>query len=75
MWCTWDSGETCKGFWWEARGKKTTWKTKVEMGSKWTVERLVGGGGVEWIHLAQDRDCWQALMNAVMNPQILVPQS
>jgi hypothetical protein len=20
-----------------------------------------GGGGVEWIHLAQDRDCWQLL--------------
>jgi hypothetical protein len=25
------------------------------MGSKWTLGRLVGGG-VEWIHLAQDRD-------------------
>jgi hypothetical protein len=26
-----------------------------------------GCRGVEWIHLAQDRDWWQALMNAVMN--------
>jgi hypothetical protein len=24
-------------------------------------------GGVEWIHLAQDRDHWQAVMNAVMS--------
>jgi hypothetical protein len=23
--------------------------------------------GVDWIHLAQDRDQWQALVNTVMN--------
>jgi hypothetical protein len=34
-----------------------------------------GGGGVEQIHLAQDRDCWWAAVNAVMNLQVLVPQS
>jgi hypothetical protein len=26
----------------------------------------IGWGGVEWIHLAQDRDHWQAVMNAVI---------
>jgi hypothetical protein len=34
-----------------------------------------GGGGVVWIHLAQDRDRWWAVMNAVMNLRVLAPRS
>jgi hypothetical protein len=30
----------------------------------------VGWGGVDWIGLAQDRDKWRALVNAVMNLQV-----
>jgi hypothetical protein len=32
-------------------------------------------GVVKWIHLTQDRENWQALVKAVMNLQVLEPQS
>jgi hypothetical protein len=43
------------------------------MGSKWTSERLAGA--VEWILLAQNRDLWRAVVDAVMNIQVLAPCS
>jgi hypothetical protein len=42
------------------------------IGSKWTLGRLIGG---EWIHLAQERDLWRALVNVVMNLRVLAPRS
>jgi hypothetical protein len=35
---------------------------KIDLG-----ERELGGGGIDWSGLAQDRDKWRALVNAVMN--------
>jgi hypothetical protein len=32
--------------------------------------REIGGGGMAWIDLAQDRDQWRALVNTVMNLQV-----
>jgi hypothetical protein len=37
--------------------------------------RETGWGAVERIHLAQDRDLWKALVNAVMNFRVLAPRS
>jgi hypothetical protein len=38
------------------------WKDNIK-----TCEMLGGGGGMHWINVAQDRDRWLALVNAVMN--------
>jgi hypothetical protein len=32
--------------------------------------RETGWNGMDWINLAQDRDQWRALANAVMNLQV-----
>jgi hypothetical protein len=32
--------------------------------------REVGGGCVDWMELAQDRDTWRALVSAVMNLRV-----
>jgi hypothetical protein len=77
VWHTWERGETCTGFWWESLKEKDHLKDQgvdERMGSKWTLERLVRRG-VEWTHLAQDRDCWQAVVSVVMNLWVLTPQS
>jgi hypothetical protein len=37
--------------------------------------REIGLGGVDWIRLAQDRDQWRAVVNAVMNLWVLAPRS
>jgi hypothetical protein len=37
--------------------------------------REIGWGDVDWIHLAQDRDRWWAVVNAVMNLRVLETRS
>jgi hypothetical protein len=32
--------------------------------------REIGFGGVDWIHVAQDRDRWRAVVNTVMNLRV-----
>jgi hypothetical protein len=41
------------------------WKDNIR-----TDLREIGWERVEWIHLAQDRDQWQALVNMVMNCRV-----
>jgi hypothetical protein len=36
--------------------------------------REIGWGSVQWIQLAQDRDCWRAFVNTVMNLRVLAPR-
>jgi hypothetical protein len=57
-------------------GKRPLGRTRRrwENGIKMDLEEIVWGC-VEWIHLAQDRDRWRALVNAVMNLRVLAPRS
>jgi hypothetical protein len=41
------------------------WVDNIKM-----VLREIGWGGVDWIHLAQDRDQWRASVNTVMNLRV-----
>jgi hypothetical protein len=46
-----------------------TWANSLVIQPKqW--KREVGWRGMDWIELAEDRDRWQALVNAVMNLQV-----
>jgi hypothetical protein len=56
---------------WRPLGKP---RHKRDDGIKMDLREIVWWG-VEWIHLAQDRDCWWALVNAVMNLRVLAPRS
>jgi hypothetical protein len=50
----------------KARGKKTTrWVDNIK-----TDLLEIGWGGVDWIGLAEDRDKWRALVNAIMNLRV-----
>jgi hypothetical protein len=53
-------------------GPRRRWEDGIKMDLR---EIGLGGGGVEWIHLAQDRDRWRVVVNAVMNLRVLEPRS
>ena len=44
---------------------KSRWEDNIKMDLQ-----EVGCGGVDWIEMAQDRDRWRALVNAVMNLRV-----
>jgi hypothetical protein len=50
-------------------------RRRWEDGIKMDLREIGWEGGVEWIHLAQHRDRWRAVVNAVMNLRVLAPQS
>jgi len=53
-------------------GKRPLGKPRLRWEDNSTLDlQEVGCGGMDWIELAQDRDRWWALVNAVMNLRVL----
>jgi hypothetical protein len=69
----------CTRFRWESpKGRDRSEDQGIDwrMGAEFILGRLAsGGGGVNWIRLAQDRDWWQAVVNVLMNLRVLAPRS
>jgi hypothetical protein len=65
-------GEVYTGFWWgNLKGKRPLGRTRRRREDNIKVAHYdVVCGGMDWIDLAQDRDRWRALVNAVMNLRV-----
>jgi hypothetical protein len=65
-------GEAHTGFWWGNLRKRDHWGDQGvdrRIILRWMFRKW-GVGGMDWIELAQDRDSWRALVNAVMNLRV-----
>jgi hypothetical protein len=75
MWHAWERGETCTGFWWESRKDRGRLEDRHNWEDGIRMDLREMAWGVEWIHLAQDRDEWRAQVNVVMNLWVVAPRS
>jgi hypothetical protein len=76
--CVGGERKVYKGFGGKVRRKETAWKTdgiKGRMGLGCILKRLNDVSMSVWIHLVQDMDWWQAVVNMVVNLRVLAPWS
>jgi hypothetical protein len=58
----------CIGYLWESQKERNRYENQ-NLGW-WMDLGEIGWDGMVWINLAQDRDYWRVLVNAVMNPRV-----
>jgi hypothetical protein len=73
MWHAWDRGEKVLVGKPEEKRPLGSPRLRWEDGIRMDL-RDIGWGCVDWIHLAQDRERWRAVVNAVMNLRVLAPR-
>ena len=69
----WGTGEVYTKFWWGNLSERDHLENPGLDGStilKWIFRNWDGGGDMDWVDLAQYRDRWRALVNAVMNLRV-----
>jgi len=69
---TFGGGEAYTEFWWGKLRERDHWGDPGADGKiieRW-IFRKWNVGGMDWIDLAQDRDRWWTLVNAVMNLRV-----
>jgi hypothetical protein len=76
MWHAWAGIEKYRRFWLESPKERDHSEDRGvdgRLGSECILGRLAGG--VDWIRLVQDKDRYGAVVNAVMNFQVLTPRN
>jgi len=63
-------GEEHTEFWWGNLRRETTWKTQRRRENNIKMDLQDFGWGMGLIDVAQNRDRWRALVNAVMNHRV-----
>jgi hypothetical protein len=54
----------------KSEGKRPLGRSRCRWEDNTKMDIQEVGGGMDWIELAQDRDKWRALVNAVMNLRV-----